>query len=157
MAVPPVSQVNNNAATYGAANAGPKASLDYDSFLQLLIAEMKNQDPLQPMNSSEYVAQLGTFSNVEQSIVTNNKLDELMSATMLSQAGSIIGKTITSADGKITGVVESVRFINGGAVAITAEGKEVLLSPGTVLTETTPDAGADPDNGADPDTGDEQA
>jgi flagellar basal-body rod modification protein FlgD len=135
-----VSPVSNQPKTTATTNS-QKASLDYDMFLQLLIAEMKNQDPLQPMNSSEYVAQLGTFSNVEQSIVTNNKLDELMSATMLSQAGSIIGKHITSADGETAGVVESVRFITGGAVAVIEGGKEVLLSPGTVLT----DAGADTD------------
>lgn len=129
--VPPVSSYTQTNTDNGAR----KASMDYDMFLQLLIAEMKNQDPLQPMNSSEYVAQLGTFSNVEQAIVTNNKLDELMSATMLSQAGSIIGQKITSADGEVSGIVEAVRFINGGAVAILENGKEVLLSPGAVLGE----------------------
>lgn len=134
MAIDAVSQVSN-VPQYSPMSSAQRASLDYDTFLQLLIAEMKNQDPLQPMNASEYVAQLGTFANVEQTIVTNNKLDELMSATMLSQAGSIIGKTITSADGKVSGVVEAVRFITGGAVAILEDGREVLLSPGTVLSE----------------------
>lgn len=114
-------------------SAAQKASMDYDTFLQLLITQMRNQDPLQPMDSSEYVAQLATFSNVEQSILTNNKLDALLSATMLSQAGSIIGKTITSADGKVSGVVEAVRFITGGAIAILADGQEVPLSDGTML------------------------
>lgn len=137
-AIPPVS---NYSPTNGS-TATQKATVDYDMFLQLLIAEMKNQDPLQPMNSSEYVAQLGTFSNVEQSIVTNSKLDELMSATMLSQAGSIIGKHITSADGETSGLVESVRFITGGAVAVLGDGKEVLLSPGTVLTDAEAEADA---------------
>lgn len=116
-------------------SASQKASMDYDTFLQLLITQMKNQDPLQPMDSSEYVAQLATFSNVEQSILTNNKLDALLSATMLSQAGSIIGKTITSADGKVSGVVEAVRFITGGAIAILADGQEVPLSNGTTLAQ----------------------
>lgn len=144
-AIPPVS----NYSPTNASTSAKTASLNYDTFLQLLIAEMKNQDPLAPMNSSEYVAQLGTFSNVEQSIVTNNKLDELMSATMLSQAGSIIGKHITSADGETSGMVESVRFITGGAVAVIEGGKEVLLSPGTVLTNADADTGAD--TGADTD------
>jgi flagellar basal-body rod modification protein FlgD len=118
-----------------ATTASQKASMDYDTFLQLLITQMKNQDPLQPMESSEYVAQLATFSNVEQSILTNNKLDALLSATMLSQAGSIIGKTITSADGKVSGVVEAVRFVTGGAIAILADGQEVPLSDGTKLSQ----------------------
>src|SRR5690606_38092743 len=121
-------------------SASQKASMDYDTFLQLLITQMKNQDPLQPMESSEYVAQLATFSNVEQSILTNNKLDALLSATMLSQAGSIIGKTITSADGKVSGVVEAVRFITGGAIAILADGQEVPLSDGTMLAQNDTEA-----------------
>lgn len=121
-------------------SASQKASMDYDTFLQLLITQMKNQDPLQPMDSSEYVAQLATFSNVEQSILTNNKLDALLSATMLSQAGSIIGKTITSADGKVSGVVEAVRFITGGAIAILADGQEVPLSDGTMLAQNDTEA-----------------
>jgi len=135
MPVDPVSSYYTSTVPSTSTTAAQKASMDYNTFLQLLITQMRNQDPLQPMDSSEYVAQLATFSNVEQSILTNNKLDALLSATMLSQAGSIIGKTITSADGKISGVVEAVRFITGGAIAILADGQEVPLTDGTKLSQ----------------------
>lgn len=62
---------------------GPDASpetLEYDAFLKLMTVQLENQDPLNPMDSADYVAQLATFSVVEQSIQTNDKLDQIISA-----------------------------------------------------------------------------
>jgi flagellar basal-body rod modification protein FlgD len=110
------------------------ATLDYNAFLKLLIAQMKNQDPTKPMDSTEFVAQLASFSNVEQAIKTNAKLDLLMTSLALSQADGLIGRTITSADGKFTGKVESVRIISGGAVAVLEGGKEIPLDAGVTVS-----------------------
>ena len=51
---------------------------DFNTFLTLLTAQMRNQDPLKPMESTEFVAQLASFSAVEQQIETNSKLAELI-------------------------------------------------------------------------------
>jgi len=117
-----------------AAHAQAKASIDYDAFLQLLIAQMKNQDPTQPMESAEYIGQLASFSSVEQAINTNAKLDALLAAQSLSQAGSIIGRTVTSADGSVSGKVAGVRIFWDGAVAVLDDGQELLLGPGVIVT-----------------------
>jgi flagellar basal-body rod modification protein FlgD len=74
--------------------------VDYQAFLKLLVAEMKNQDPTSPMESTEYVAQLAAFSQVEQSVQINAKLETILQASALTQATAMIGKEITSADGK---------------------------------------------------------
>lgn len=108
--------------------------LDYNAFLKLFIAQMKNQDPTNPTDSATYLAQLANFSNVEQSIKTNAKLDELMTLSTLSQASSLIGRTITSADGEISGVVESLRAVSGGTVAVLKDGKEVTLGEGVKVS-----------------------
>ncbi|MEM8848675.1 MAG: flagellar hook capping FlgD N-terminal domain-containing protein [Pseudomonadota bacterium] len=50
-------------------------SSDFDTFLTLLTAQIRNQDPLEPSDSTEFVAQLATFSNVEQSVRTNELLE----------------------------------------------------------------------------------
>ncbi len=113
--------------------AAAKASLDYDSFLQLLIAQMKNQDPLNPMDSTEYVAQLASFSTVEQAIQTNAKLDSLLGSLTLAQAGSVIGRTVTSADGAVSGEVVSVRITGEGAVAQLDSGKSLAIGPGITI------------------------
>ena len=109
-------------------------TLDYDAFLQLLIAEMKYQDPTQPMDPTQQIAQLASFSSVEQNIKTNSKLDSLLTAFAMSQADSVIGRTLTSADGEITGKVASVRIIDGGAVATLENGQEITLGAGVRIS-----------------------
>lgn len=54
------------------------SSSDFKTFLTLLTAQMRNQDPLKPMDSTEFVAQLASFSSVEQQVETNSKLGELL-------------------------------------------------------------------------------
>lgn len=110
------------------------ATLNYNTFLKLLLEQMKNQDPTAPMSSTDYMAQLATFSQVEQSMLSNSKLDSLLSSSALSQAESVIGRTVTSADGKITGEVSSVRITSDGPLAKLANGSELLLGPGIVIS-----------------------
>ena len=57
------------------AATGFAASLNADTFLKLLVAQLKNQDPTKPMDSTEYVSQIATLSQVEQGAKTNQKLD----------------------------------------------------------------------------------
>ena len=56
-------------------------SSDFDTFLQLLTAQIRNQDPLDPMKSEEFAVQLATFSNVEQSVRSNDLLEEILAGT----------------------------------------------------------------------------
>jgi flagellar basal-body rod modification protein FlgD len=132
-------QVTTNTAQTGSNSAksstsGASPSLDYNAFLKLFMAQMKNQDPTEPTSSTEYVAQFATFSQVEQSMQTNTKLDSMLSSLALSQADGIIGRTLTTEDGNISGEVKAVRIVNGGAVADLATGKSVVLGPGVVIT-----------------------
>ncbi|WP_281004785.1 flagellar hook assembly protein FlgD [Mesorhizobium hawassense] len=110
-----------------------KTAVDYQSFLKLLIAEMKNQDPTKPMDSTQYVAQLATFSQVEQSVQTNTKLDQIMSSSALSQADAIIGRNITSADGKTSGTVASVTLSSSGLIAVLQDGTQVPVGEGVSI------------------------
>lgn len=120
-----------SAATSSAAatqEAAKKSKLDYDSFLRLLVEQMKNQDPTKPMEETDYIAQLATFSNVEQAISTNTKLDQLLQMQSMAQATGLIGRTVTSLDGAGSGVVEQVRFQNSQVVAILDTGGELLIN-----------------------------
>ncbi|MBL8581133.1 MAG: flagellar hook assembly protein FlgD [Rhizobiaceae bacterium] len=119
-----------------------KTAVDYQSFLRLLVAQMKNQDPTNPMDSTQYVAQLASFSQVEQSVQINGKLDQLLQSSALSQADDLIGNQITSADGKTTGIVSEVRLTATGLVAVLQGGGEVTVTTGvTVRAPTTTTTG----------------
>lgn len=109
------------------------ATVDYNGFLQLLIAQMKNQDPTKPMDSAQFMAQLASFSNVEQGIKMNSKLDSMMTSLALSQVDGIVGRTIVSADGSVVGQVMALHVVSGGAVAILEDGREVPLGPGVTI------------------------
>ncbi len=114
------------------------ATVDYDAFLKLLVAQLKNQDPTNPTDSAEFMAQLASFSNVEQSVKANTKLDSLITSLALTQADGLIGKTVTSSDGTISGVVDSVRIVSGGGVAILTNGKELPLEAGITVKANEP-------------------
>jgi flagellar basal-body rod modification protein FlgD len=112
---------------------GKKASLNYDSFLRLLVAEMKNQDPTAPKDTSQYLAQLASFSAVEQGVNTNSKLDSLMTSMQLSQAHSLIGHTLTGSDGNLLGTIKSIEIGQAGSSAILENGQRVVLGAGVTI------------------------
>lgn len=113
--------------------ASQAQTVDYQSFLRLLVAQMKNQDPTSPMEATDYVAQLATFSQVEQSVQINSKLDSILQASTFAQAGDLIGREIESADGKIKGTVESVRLYSDGIMAKLTNGQELPVTAGVII------------------------
>jgi flagellar basal-body rod modification protein FlgD len=129
-----VSSVTSAAYSQNTSASEKTSTVSYDNFLKLLMTQMKNQDPTDPMKSTEYMAQLATFSQVEQSVKSNEKLDALLSSFALSQADSVIGRTISSADGTISGKVDSVMIASDGAVAQLSNGSRILLGPGIVIS-----------------------
>ncbi|URK88512.1 flagellar hook assembly protein FlgD [Rhizobium sp. RCAM05350] len=136
MAVSGVNSASNYVPSASGSESGAdkaSANLNYDSFLKLLVAQMKNQDPTEPMDSTQQIAQLATFSQVEQTIKTNTNLESLLQRTSLSEANAVIGKTVTSADGKTTGVVKEVKLYSDGIIAVLDSGKELVVGPGVTI------------------------
>ena len=66
-------------------------SADYDMFIQLLCAQLENQDPLDPTDATEFTNQLVQYSNLEQQMATNDKLDEVLSSIDLMSMSSGVG------------------------------------------------------------------
>ncbi|GAA0274107.1 hypothetical protein LNAOJCKE_4500 [Methylorubrum aminovorans] len=133
--------VTNTGTTSGATTAAAAkaatsvaSKMNADTFLKLLMAQLQNQDPTKPMDSTEYVGQLASFSQVEQATKTNQKLDSLLTSSFLNQADAIIGRTLTSADGLTTGTVQSVRVTGDGLMAKLTDGREMLLASGISIS-----------------------
>lgn len=76
------------AAAAAAATSETSFSEDFDTFLQLLTAQIRNQDPLEPTDSTQFVEQLATFSSLEQQVETNTTLGDI--ATMIGDLTSMI-------------------------------------------------------------------
>jgi flagellar basal-body rod modification protein FlgD len=85
------------------------------------------------MDASQQMAQLATFSQVEQTIKTNKNLESLLQRTSLQEANSVIGRTVTSDDGKVSGVVKEVALYNDGIVATLDSGEKIVVGPGVTV------------------------
>lgn len=137
MSIPATNSTHQGISPNMAARATPSAkqsTLNYDTFLKLLLAQMKNQDPTAPMKSTDYMSQLATFSQVEQSVNMNSKLDALLTSSSLSQASSLIGRTVTSVDGFATGTVTSARVTKDGLIVHLDTGREVPYESGMTVS-----------------------
>lgn len=98
---------------------GAKNSLndvDVDDFLKLMIAELQNQDPLNPLENDELVAQIGQIRSVASTDKLTETLDSVLLGQNISSATNLIGAEVDaiSDDGqKVTGTVERVSVANG--------------------------------------------
>ena len=106
-----VNQISQSAKEKKSANS----SLDKDAFLQLLVAQMKYQDPLQPTSNTEYISQLATFSELEE-------MQNLNSGMTLQRASALVGQyvymNVTDSSGNTTypeGKVDFVQYENNKA------------------------------------------
>ena len=114
-----------------------KNQLGKDAFLKLLTTQLQHQDPLNPMEDSEFMGQMAQFSTLEQ--ITNvAKANEQIAASLgSSQSLALLGKTVTYVDDQEashTGVVEKVVTEDG--VATLTIGSVAGIDPSTV-TEVT--------------------
>lgn len=128
-----------SAATQSASQAASaRLTTDYQSFLKLLTAQIANQDPLEPMDSTTFVSQLAQLSQVEQTITTNATLEGI--AAQLSAAGALsdiqlIGHEVTLATDRVElrgGTAEFEYQLEEEAQKVTAR---ILAEDGTLLRE----------------------
>lgn len=77
IATPSTPQITAASSATPAKSAGQMVSSDFDTFLKMLTVQMQNQDPLNPIESTDYAVQLATFSGVEQQVKTNDLLTAL--------------------------------------------------------------------------------
>src|SRR5215468_10693093 len=98
MATSSVTGPGSNAALNALTNTGGTKPLDKQAFLKLLVEQLKNQDPLKPQDDTAFVAQLAQFSQLEQSMGINTRLDTLAmqnAGLANAQAVSLVGSTAT--------------------------------------------------------------
>jgi flagellar basal-body rod modification protein FlgD len=121
----------------GPGTSGSAASqLDQDTFLKLMVAQLRNQDPMNPTDSSQFLAQTAQFTSLEKLGQVADQSAQALAAQMAFGASGMVGKTITytDADGaEATGAVASVRFGPSGPL-LDVDGAEVALDKVVALT-----------------------
>ncbi len=122
------------------ASDASKNGMDKDAFLQLLVAQMKYQDPLEPTSNTEYISQYAQFSQVEQ-------MQNMAATTELARASSMVGKEVyiktvdtTGAVRTVTGKVDYVVFENNKAFLAIDEKLYALEDLETIVDKEYNDA-----------------
>ena len=143
MTTPIGSALNTTAATSGAtSSASPSNAVNKDTFMKLLVAQLKYQNPMSPTDSTQFLQQTATFTEVENLQDILSKGTDLLGAQKNSQATGMLGDKITAtgADGKdITGIVTGMRLTADGPV-LKVNGTEVNLDAVTEIDQATPAA-----------------
>lgn len=132
-------QYNNivNSAASSDSISGPQQTLTQNNFLQLLVAQMENQDPLQPQSDTEMASQMAQFTSLTQTTAMSGSLSEM-------QANSLIGSTVvlqeSNSEQTTSGVVQSVVLgaeSSDGTPQVVVNGTTYDLSQVLSVTPTT--------------------
>ena len=127
---------------YAPANT-EKQELGQDVFLELMVTQMRNQNPLDPQDNSEFVAQLAQFSSVEGLDKLNNTMEGFVGSFQSNQAlqaSALVGRSVKvdsdtsylAADGRVAGTIELPQELRKSKWALSL--REVCRFPGMVAT-----------------------
>jgi flagellar basal-body rod modification protein FlgD len=111
MALTPVS-----ASTQATSKTAQSAfGLEFQSLLRIILTQLTYQDPLKPLENSEFVSQLAQFSQLQQTQSLNDQITSLLAAQSATQATNLLGRTVDISAGSntVSGKVESVTFTSG--------------------------------------------
>jgi len=158
-----ISGITNNDSSFADAVGG--AQMGKEAFMELLVQQLKNQDPLSPMDNDKFVAQLTQLSSLEgiQNLNENmvglamlQQSNALMS--QLTQSSALIGDEVKYIDMETgeerTGIVQSVKIEDGLAV-LNIDGEDVPLANVTEVTGSDSASDGDADAGDETDEGTE--
>jgi flagellar basal-body rod modification protein FlgD len=128
MAIEGLAGVNAGAATPPAASTGATLASNFQTFLTLLTTQLRNQNPLDPLDTNQFTQQLVQFAGVEQQLKTNDTLTALLVSNETAQAGAalgLVGKNVTAFgdtalldDGKASWKLDSPKDGASGTVTI---------------------------------------
>jgi flagellar basal-body rod modification protein FlgD len=133
-----------------AGTATPAASLPSDqlgreTFLKLMVAQLRNQDPMNPQDSAEFLAQTAQFTSLEKLDAVAQQTSQALAAQMAFGASTLAGRSVTylGEDGvtELTGTVDTVRFTATGPV-LSVGGTEIPINNVLAVALQQPPASA---------------
>ncbi len=117
------------------------ASLNQDQFMQLLLTQLRNQDPIDPVSSSDMLGQMTQLSTLQSLQQLNAGFGDLLQMQQLTNGSSLLGRSVQFTDPSTStpaaGVVSAVN-VKDGAVVLQVGGQSVPLSQVTSVQAVTP-------------------
>jgi flagellar basal-body rod modification protein FlgD len=133
----PIDQLINKSQTAAPVASSLGQQLGEDAFLKLLTTQLRNQDPLHPMDDTQSVAQLAQFSSVQATTELKDAFASFQSNFSVMQSAGLLGKTVsaqsTDSHGNVTsvnGIVKTISVINGQPMITLVDSSGKLLVDG---------------------------
>ena len=98
-----------------AARPTGKQTLGVDDFLKLLTVQLQSQDPLKPMEDTQFISQMASFTSLQEMRSLSKNFETFSTGQRLSSAQGYLGKvvTLTTKDGDVTGEVTAIKLVEG--------------------------------------------
>jgi flagellar basal-body rod modification protein FlgD len=144
-----VSGVNNNSQSNGAngsqsstksTSSDPYDSLNTEAFMKILVTEMSNQDPTQPMDSSQIVQQMSQIRSIQATSELTTTLQAVLLGQNVATASSLLGRSIAGLndDGtQVSGVVSGVSVLDGQVKLYVGEDTVSLSNVEAIAADTS--------------------
>lgn len=119
----------------------PSSNLGKDEFMKILMTQLQNQDPLNPMDDRDFISQMATFSSLEQTMNMAKSIDKLVESQLISpviQYSHMIGKEVSYQDldeKKQTSNVIAVSQKEGWAILELANGEKIYADAISQITD----------------------
>lgn len=94
-----------------------QSRLDQSDFIKLFLTELTFQDPLEPINNREFLAQMAQFANLEQTRITNESTNNLVAMNATSQSLGLLGRQVeigSDTGARLLGTVSAIAFTDTG-------------------------------------------
>ncbi len=123
----PIEAIGSNLDT---GSVSSNSTISQEDFIRLFLAQLNFQDPLEPMDNSEFLAQMAQFSGLEQDRINGNHLQNISFIDSVNQGAGMLGKTIefNTQTGTDTGEVTTVSFSNEGPKLTVRMGSGQIVS-----------------------------
>ncbi len=118
--------------------ATSSSAVSQDEFLQLFVAQLKNQDPMDPLKGHEFIAQLAQFSSLEQLTNLNSSFEDTLKFQQLSGGSEFIGKKATffnEVTGNLDEGVIQGAITDGKAISVVIQDQQIPISDVTGIFE----------------------
>lgn len=114
-----------------------QSRLGQEDFIKLFLTELTFQDPLEPINNREFLAQMAQFANLEQTRITNENTNNLVAMNATAQSLGLLGRQVevsTESGGSMIGSVAAIAFSTTGPV-LTVNGANGNVMPDVRLSQ----------------------
>ncbi len=156
MASSAVSSLLGNKSTTSTSTLPNKMALKAEDFINLMVTELKNQDPTKPASNEELLSQMSQIGQLQSSNDLTTSLKTMVLQNSLGSASGMIGKTVAGlndAKENVTGIVNSVRVEDSNVYLELDNGKTLQMSNVTSVAPNGSSTGATTDSSTDSSTG----